>query len=56
MAYTQAMKEAQKRYRMKNKENYKGYNRKSRLTYYYKNRNYKDIENMSKSFEMLFKL
>ena len=54
MAYTEAMKQAQKRYRMKNKEKYKQYHRKSRLTYYHKNRNYVDIDNMGKPLQAMF--
>ena len=51
---SEALIKAQKKYRMKNKEKYGEYTRKARLKYYYNNKNYKDIDNMAKSFELLF--
>lgn len=51
---SEALIRAQKKYRMKNKEKYGEYTRKARLKYYYNNKNYKDIDNMAKSFELLF--
>lgn len=54
MPYTEAQKQAQQRYRMKNKERYRQYHRKARLTYYYKNRNQIDIENVGKNLQAMF--
>ena len=51
---TPALKRAQHAYRLKNKQKYLDYNKKSRLKYYYNNKNYKDIDNMSKSFALLY--
>jgi hypothetical protein len=51
-----ALKKAQHAYRLKNKQQYLDYNKKARLKHYYKNKNYNDIDNMSKSFALLFKI
>ena len=49
-----ALKRAQQAYRSKNKQKYLDYNKKARLKYYYNNKNYQDIDNMSKSFALLY--
>lgn len=51
---SEALKQAQKRYVAKNKDKYRKLNRKNRMAHYYRNRNYIDVENMGKSFKLLF--
>lgn len=50
----QAVINATKKYREKNKENYMAYNRKSALKFYHYNKNYINIDNMATTFKRLF--
>jgi len=44
-----------KKYREKHPEKYAAYSRKSRMKHYYKNRNYTKVDDMYKSFQLLFR-
>ena len=54
MARTEALKEAQKRYRLKTYNKCLEINRKSNKVNYHKNKNYKNIDNMALSFKLLY--
>ena len=54
MARSEAMKEAQRRYRLKTYNKCLEINRKSKKTNYHKNKNYKNIDNMALSFKLLY--
>ena len=49
-----SLKRAQEKYRIKNKQKYLEYNRKARMKHYYSNKNYRDVDDMSKAFWLLF--
>lgn len=49
-----SLKKAQEKYRSKNKEKYLEYTRKARMKHYYSNKNYTNLDDMSKSFRLLF--
>jgi hypothetical protein len=50
----QAVIRAELKYRNNNVERYADYNKTAVTKYYAKNKNYRDIENMYKSFQLLF--
>lgn len=54
MPRSQSLKEAQKRYREKNREAHNATNLKCRMNRYYMTKNYKDVDNMAKSFYLLY--
>ena len=51
----QAVIMAEQKYRNKNIEKYNEYNKTAVTKYYAKTKNYRDVENMYKSFQLLFK-
>ena len=51
----QAVIMAEQKYRNKNLEKYNEYNKTAVTKYYAKTKNYRDVENMYKSFQLLFK-
>lgn len=56
MARSEALKEAQRKYRIKiqSRDEYKKKEAERQRILYQKNRNYKHIDNMAKSFHLLF--
>ena len=54
MKRSQAVIRAEQKYRNNNVERYADYNKNSCRKYYAKNKNYRDVENMYKSFQLLF--
>ncbi len=54
MKRSQAVLMAEKKYRNKNIEKYNEYNKNAVAKYYAKTKNYRDVENMYKSFQLLF--
>ena len=54
MKRSQAVIRAEQKYRNNNVERYVDYNKNSCSKYYVKNKNYRDVENMYKSFQLLF--
>jgi len=54
MKRSQAVIRAEQKYRNNNVERYVDYNKNSCRKYYAKNKNYRDVENMYKSFQLLF--
>lgn len=54
MARSEALKQAQKRYRQKTYNKCLEINRESKKKNYYKNTNYRNIDNMALSFRLLF--
>ena len=51
-----AMKRAQAKYRLNNRQKYLEYNKKARLKYYHHTKNYRHIDDMRSSFARLFRL
>ena len=54
MKRSQAVLMAEKKYRNKNIEKYNEYNKNAVAKYYAKTKNYRDVEKMYKSFQLLF--
>jgi hypothetical protein len=50
----QAVITAEQKYRNKNMQRYADYNKTAVMKYYAKTKNYRDVENMYKSFQLLF--
>lgn len=51
-----AMKKAQAKYRLHNRQKYLDYNKKARLKYYHNTKNYRHLDDMQSSFARLFRL